>query len=86
MCRPVFSQHEMKYKGSGYLVSVSSADIQEEKQRFCGDLGQYRNFFFKYGDWGGRHLITTAIICWVPAGSQLALCQAGQTGVPLCLN
>lgn len=45
MCRPVFSQHEMKYKGSGYLVSVSSVDIQEEKQRFCVDLGQYRNFF-----------------------------------------
>ena len=28
----------------------------------------------------------TAILRWVPTGSQLALCQPGQTGVSLCLN
>lgn len=31
-------------------------------------------------------MVTTAVVCWVPTGSQLALCQAGQAGVPLCLN
>ena len=31
-------------------------------------------------------MVLTAILRWVPTGSQLALCQPGQTGVSLCLN
>lgn len=28
-------------------------------------------------------MVLTAVLCWVPTGSQLALCQPGQTGLPL---
>lgn len=31
-------------------------------------------------------MVIIAVICWAPTDSQLALCQPGQTGVPLCLN
>lgn len=70
----MFSQHEMKHKGVSRLVSVFSLDIQEEKSRFCVDLGPYR-IILSTGvegedtDHDGFHFLGS---CWF----QLALSRA----------